>query len=128
MSMSTPRDFSSFYDSRDSVSVPEVLPEYLYEGVQNTPGKVFRDAILYGVSPQECGPAVYDDENANTIDALSDPRVSATDAMDPEFYANEDYSRPDSLKSFFDDPRVSPTSSPQPEATTSSTDPAAPLE
>lgn len=118
MSMSSPADKRSFYDSRDHAEIPEILPDYLYSGVQSTPGRVFRDAIAYGVSPQECGPAIYDDEGAESIDALSDPRVSATDLMNPDFYADGEYTRPDSLKAFFDNPAVSPASSDPPAAST----------
>lgn len=46
------------------------------------PGKVWRDCVLYGVSPTYISGELYDDDDYDDVDPSSDPRSNFTDMIE----------------------------------------------
>lgn len=64
-----------------------------------TPGKVYRDCLAFGTSPDGVQGSLYDDDDCDQLDAACDLTVQKTDLIDKSFYRNNpEYQMPDSLK------------------------------
>lgn len=95
--MMFPRSFRNLGDpvvvSDPSLYDDRALPEL------STPGKIYRDALAFGIKPSGVSGCLYDDDDCDRLDAACDLSVQKTDLIDKSFYRdNPEYQTPSSLR------------------------------
>lgn len=89
---------ASFFDPKPSFG-EDFINECETQAELVTPGKVYRDCLAFGTSPDGVQGSLYDDDDNNLIDAACDLTVQKTDLIDKAFYPdNPEYQTPASLK------------------------------